>query len=64
MHLNVLKDSIRIVPDNILNITEIDTAFIEHVLGLKNEGDSILLTRKNAYNLSCLAYLEAKKEVP
>lgn len=35
-----------------------ETIFIECILGLKNEGDSIVLTRKNASGLSCLAYLE------
>ncbi|MBK7381677.1 MAG: hypothetical protein IPJ03_22315 [Ignavibacteriales bacterium] len=41
--------------------TEIaEIIFIEDVLGLKNEGDSILLIRKNASRLSCLAYLESR----
>ena len=42
---------------------EIETAeiiFIEDILKLKNEGDSILLTRRNASGLSCLAYLESR----
>ena len=34
--------------------------FIEEILGLKNEGDTILLVRKNASGLSCLAYLESR----
>jgi len=38
--------------------TIIETIFIEDILGLKNEGDSILLVRKNTINgfssLDCL----------
>ena len=44
---------------------EKDTAFIENVLGLKKEGDSIKLIRKDVHGLSCIAYLETdqiKKE--
>lgn len=37
-----------------------ETIFIEDILKLKNEGDSILLTRRNASGLSCLAYLESR----
>ena len=37
-----------------------ETIFIEDILKLKNEGDSILLTRQNASGLSCLAYLESR----
>lgn len=41
---------------------EEDIAYIEDTLGLKKDGDSIKLVRKNASGLSCLAYLEAKPE--
>ncbi len=41
---------------------DINVAFIEEVLGLKNDGDSIRLVRKNASGLSCIAYLETMKE--
>lgn len=37
-----------------------ETIFIEDILKLKNEGDSILLTRRNASSFSCLAYLESR----
>jgi hypothetical protein len=37
---------------------DVDLAFIEEVLGLKNEGDACFLVRKNAMGLSCIAYLE------
>lgn len=47
------KDALRICKE----IAE--TIFIEDILKLKNNGDSILLTRKNADELSCLAYLES-----
>lgn len=46
---------------------EIETAeiiFIEDILKLRNEGDSILLTRRNASGLSCLAYLESRPVIP
>ena len=35
-----------------------EIAYIEDTLGLKNDGDSVLLVRKNASGLSCPAYLE------
>ena len=35
-----------------------DAAYIEDTLGLKKQGDYVLLRRVNAYSLSCLAYLE------
>jgi hypothetical protein len=38
-----------------------EEAYIEDTLGLKNDGDAILLVRKNAHGLSCPAYLETKK---
>ena len=42
------------------DIETAETIFIEDILKLKNEGDSILLTRRNASGLSCLAYLESR----
>ena len=39
---------------------QVEEIFISEILGLKNEGDSILLTRRNASGLSCLAYLESR----
>ena len=39
---------------------ERDTAFIEEVLGLRKNGDSIKLVRRNAHGLSCLGVLETE----
>jgi hypothetical protein len=39
---------------------EVEIAYIEEVFGLKQDGDSIELVRKNAMGLSCIAYLETK----
>lgn len=41
---------------------DVEIAYIEEVLGLKCDGDSIKLVRKNAMGLSCIAYLETKIE--
>lgn len=38
----------------------VETIFIEDILGLKNEGDSVLLVRKNVGGLSSLGYLETE----
>jgi len=54
MHMEV-KKRIVIYPDN-----EMDDAYIEKVLGLEKEGDSIKLVRRNAMGLSCIAYLETE----
>jgi hypothetical protein len=40
--------------------TEVETAYIEEVLGLRKDGDYCKLVRKNAMSLSCIAYLETK----
>ena len=41
---------------------DIDIAFVEEVLGLKNDGDYVRLVRKNANRLSCIAYLQTRTE--
>lgn len=41
---------------------DIDIAFVEEVLGLKNDGDYVRLVRKNANGLSCIAYLQTRTE--
>ncbi len=46
------------------DIETAETIFIEDILKLKNEGDSIYLTRRNASGLSCLAYLESRPVEP
>ena len=64
MKLEITRNSIRIVPEDKYRVDrdERDTAFIEEVLGLKNDGDVVSLRRINANNLPCIAYLEARKE--
>lgn len=49
------RNRITIAPTN-----EVEIAYIEEVFGLKRDGDAIELVRKNAMNLSCIAYLETK----
>jgi len=63
MKLNIYKDGIDIVPEvtGYPNYDERDIAFVEEVLGLKKEGDSVKLVRKNAMGLSSLAYLRTEK---
>ena len=58
MKLKILRNGLQITPDG----DERDVVYIEEVLGLKKDGDSINLVRKNAYGLSCVAYLETVKE--
>ena len=64
MKLEIHRNSLKIIPEDksAIRCDERDTAYIEEVLGLKKDGDSIKLVRKNAYGLSCIAYLETKKE--
>ena len=66
MRLGIGRHSIKIIPeDNAFSgfgqQDERDTAFIEEVLGLRKEGDSIKLVRKNMSGLFCIAYLETKR---
>lgn len=63
MKLKVSRNKLEIVPERgmLPGEDERDEAFIEEVLGLKNEGDSVLLVRKNASGLSALAYLETQR---
>lgn len=64
MRLKVDRKCLIIAPEDFSfdnSARNLDVAFIEEVLGLKNDGDFVLLKRKNAVGLSSLAYLEAKK---
>ncbi|RLC34406.1 hypothetical protein DRH14_03035 [Candidatus Shapirobacteria bacterium] len=61
MKLRLLSYKLEIIPEDTLEDKR-DTAYIEEVLGLKKEGDSIPLVRRNASGLSCLGCLEAKRE--
>ena len=63
MKLDIGRRSIKIIPEDRTisgygTQDERDTAFIEEVLGLRHDGDSINLVRRNTYGLSCIAYLE------
>ena len=67
MKLDISRYSIKIIPeDNTISgfgqQDERDTAFIEEVLGLRKDGDSVRLIRKNAHGLLCIAYLETEKQ--
>lgn len=64
MKLKIMRYSLQIVPEDgsYPNNDERDTAFIEEVLGLRKDGDSIKLTRRNASGLSCIAYLETEEK--
>ena len=68
MKIDIGRHSIKIIPDdNTISgfgqQDERDTAFIEEVLGLKKNGDSIRLVRKNVDGLSCIAYLETDTKI-
>jgi hypothetical protein len=56
--LEVVRYGIRITPEN-----ETDVAYIEEVLGLKKEGQSVRLFRRNAHKLSSIARLETEVDV-
>jgi len=65
MKLSITRHTLQITPEDKGYPTpdERDTAFIESVLGLKKEGDSIKLIRKDASGLShCIAYLETDNQ--
>jgi len=56
MKLELEKYRILIIPEN-----EMEEAYLEHVLNLKEEGDFAQAKRVNAHQLSCWAYLEIKE---
>ena len=63
MKLTIDRRCFRIECDNGKSyFDEIEVAYIEDVLGLKEDGDSINLVRFNASGLSCIGYLETKKK--
>lgn len=55
MKLNVTETTLQIIPES-----KMEVGWIEAVLGLKNAGDSIPLTREDVVGLSSLYCLEAK----
>ena len=58
MKLTVTRYSVEVIPES-----PQDEAYIEEVLGLKKEGDCVVLTRKNISGCAGIAYLEAKKSM-
>lgn len=62
MDLEVRRNKLSITSDGTF-WSDQETAYIEDTLGLRKEGDSLLLVRKNAMGLSCPAYLETQKLV-
>ncbi len=53
MRIEVTKLGIKIVPENAQ-----DVIYIENFLNLKKDEDHVKCVRKNAMDLSCIAYLE------
>ena len=61
MILKINRFSIEIVPSSNRDERELDVAFIEEVLGLKNDGDYVHLVRKNAHGVTSMGRMEATK---
>ena len=57
MKLRVNRYTIEIIPED-----NIDEAYIEEVLGLKENHQNALCTRINSIGLSCIAYIQIKKQ--
>ncbi len=57
MKLKVNRYSLEIIPEG-----ETDEAYIEEVLGLKENHQNALCTRINAIGLGCIAYIQIKKQ--
>lgn len=55
MKLTVTRRHLSVEPQG-----DIDDAYIEEVLKLNKDGDSCLLTRKNAIGLGCIAHLKTE----
>ncbi len=53
MRLEIARYGLRVIPES-----EQDEAYIEEVLKLKKDNDSIRLVRSNAIGLSCMGLLE------
>ena len=58
-HLRIVSTSFSYPDDSNRNL---DIAYIERVLGLKKEGDSVKLVRVNAMGTSSIAYLETEEK--
>lgn len=59
MKFEIRRHSIVVIPE-----TDEDRAYIEDTLGLKKDGDALLLRRKNAMGIGSIAYLETIHEMP
>ena len=53
MRFEIRRHGIAVIPE-----TKEDEAYIEDTLGLRRDGDAVLLRRRNAMGLSCIAFLE------
>lgn len=58
MKLEIKRTHLKIIPQS-----PQDEAWIEEVLDLRNEGDSVKLKRSNVYGTGSLAYIEAENPV-
>lgn len=58
MKMEVTEFGIRIYPENVQ-----DKIYIEKFLGLKNDKDITSCTREDAFNLSCISYMEIKPKI-
>lgn len=65
MKLEIGRDSLIIYPEQKTyadsSQNNLETTFIEEVLGLKEEDDFVFLKRKNVMGMSCLARLQTEK---
>jgi len=57
MRIELERYSLRIIPED--NVS--DLVYIEEVLGLKQDGDSIKLIRHNAHEVNRIACLETER---
>jgi hypothetical protein len=62
MRVKIQRDALTILPDVDLSyFPPVEVAFLEEVLGLKADRDSILLVRRNFIGVSEMACLETEK---
>lgn len=61
MRLIVERNGLKITGDNGF-LNPLEEAFIEEILGLQEDGDSIKLIRRNAAGLNCISHLETEEE--
>ena len=62
MKLITRRHCLQIIPEtDIATGDEMDIAYIEEILGLKKNGDSVSLIRRDVSGLSSIAYLETAR---